>query len=209
MGARGELLEREKDGWFKGVDCIVSSFLLNFDLDFVLDYFLVILLLIFWVQSDNYWLNTRTPALRNIKRRRKYSYINTNALKNLARSTRNSTTASRTWLNTRTPALTYGLRGLVYLKLTVSGPGRDLHSGVCRLSSLLFPRTYSITSLIYAISSSYIFTYLTRSPGVFGRTVHEPMTDLISLMSRLIDPAGNIPVPGVDDMGQAAAVEEQ
>lgn len=27
------------------------------------------------------------------------------------------------------PALTYGLRGLVYLEATVTGPGRDLHSG--------------------------------------------------------------------------------
>ncbi|KAJ7920592.1 hypothetical protein B0H13DRAFT_2230755 [Mycena leptocephala] len=99
-----ELVERERDGWFKGVD---------------------------FVQSDNYWLNTRTPAL------------------------------------------TYGLRGLVYFKLTVSGPGRDLHS------------------------------------GVFGRTVHEPMTDLISLMSRLVDSAGNILVPGVDDMVQAAGMEER
>ncbi|KAJ7927766.1 hypothetical protein B0H13DRAFT_2653352 [Mycena leptocephala] len=71
------------------------------------------------------------------------------------------------WLNTRTPAHTYGLRGLVYFKLTISGPGTELHS------------------------------------------VHEPMTDLISLMSRLVDSAGNILVPGVDDMMQAAGVEER
>ncbi|KAJ7825080.1 hypothetical protein B0H13DRAFT_2375126 [Mycena leptocephala] len=89
------------------------------------------------------------------------------------RSTRNSTTVSRTWLNTRTPALIYGLKGLVYLKLTVSGPGRDLHY------------------------------------GVFGRTVYEPITDLISLLSRLVDPAGNILVPGVDDTVPAVAVEER
>ncbi|TFK29507.1 CNDP dipeptidase [Coprinopsis marcescibilis] len=68
------------------------------------------------------------------------------------------------WLNTRTPVLTYGLRGLTYFKLTVSGPGRDLHS------------------------------------GVFGRTVHEPMTDLVHLMGRLVDTQGNILVPGVDEM---------
>jgi len=99
------LVVREKDGWFKDVDCVCIS--------------------------DNYWLNTRTPAL------------------------------------------TYGLRGLVYFKLTVSGPARDLHS------------------------------------GVFGRTVHEPMTDLISLMSGLVDPAGNILIPGVDDMVKAADAEER
>ncbi|KDQ12420.1 hypothetical protein BOTBODRAFT_34393 [Botryobasidium botryosum FD-172 SS1] len=34
------------------------------------------------------------------------------------------------WLNDRTPCITYGLRGITYYKLTVSGPGRDLHSGV-------------------------------------------------------------------------------
>jgi hypothetical protein len=37
------------------------------------------------------------------------------------------------WLNIRMPALTYGLRGLVYFKLTMSGLGRDLHSGACML----------------------------------------------------------------------------
>ncbi|KAJ7834379.1 hypothetical protein B0H14DRAFT_2798608 [Mycena olivaceomarginata] len=99
-----ELVEREKDGWFKGVDCMCIS--------------------------DNYWLNTRTPVL------------------------------------------TYGLRGLVYFKINVSGPGRDLHS------------------------------------GVFGRTVHEPMTDLIALMGRLVTSAGDILVPGVDDMVSAADAEE-
>lgn len=32
------------------------------------------------------------------------------------------------WLNTRTPCLTYGLRGIAYFKITVSGPASDLHS---------------------------------------------------------------------------------
>ncbi|KAK2460830.1 hypothetical protein APHAL10511_007300 [Amanita phalloides] len=68
------------------------------------------------------------------------------------------------WLNTRTPVLTYGLRGLAYFKVTVSGPARDLHS------------------------------------GVLGRAVHEPMTDLILLMSKLVDSKGNILIPGVEDM---------
>lgn len=69
--------------------------------------------------------------------------------------------------------LTYGLRGLTYFKVTVSGPGRDLHS------------------------------------GVFGRTVHEPMTDLIHLMGRLVDTQGNILVPGVDEMVPPADDEEK
>ncbi|KAJ7670028.1 hypothetical protein DFH06DRAFT_1372707 [Mycena polygramma] len=107
LGSEGldELVVREKDGWFKDVDCVCIS--------------------------DNYWLNTRTPAL------------------------------------------TYGLRGLMYFTIHVSGPARDLHS------------------------------------GVFGRTVHEPMTDLISLMSRLVDPQGNILIPGVDDMVSPADAEER
>ncbi|KAH8112256.1 CNDP dipeptidase [Phellopilus nigrolimitatus] len=68
------------------------------------------------------------------------------------------------WLNTRTPCLTYGLRGITYYKLTISGPTRDLHS------------------------------------GAYGRAVHEPMTDLITLMSKLVTPQGDILVPGVEDL---------
>ncbi|CAL1717401.1 unnamed protein product [Somion occarium] len=34
------------------------------------------------------------------------------------------------WLNTRTPCLTYGLRGIAYYQIIVSGPGSDLHSGM-------------------------------------------------------------------------------
>ncbi|KAJ6545623.1 hypothetical protein B0H19DRAFT_1267023 [Mycena capillaripes] len=51
------------------------------------------------------------------------------------------------WLNTRTLALTYGLRGLVYLKITASGPGHVLHSGT-------FGRTVHepMASLIFLMS---------------------------------------------------------
>ena len=55
----------------------------------------------------------------------------------------------------------------------VSGPARDLHS------------------------------------GVFGRTVHEPMTDLVNLLAKLVAPDGRILVPGVDDMVGAADNEER
>ncbi|MCJ1320744.1 hypothetical protein MMC15_006085 [Xylographa vitiligo] len=34
------------------------------------------------------------------------------------------------WLGTEKPCLTYGLRGVNYYSLTISGPGQDLHSGV-------------------------------------------------------------------------------
>jgi len=39
--------------------------------------------------------------------------------------------------------------------------------------------------------------------------VHEPMTDLIKLMSKLVDPDGKILIPGVDDMVEAASEEEK
>ncbi|KAJ6473880.1 hypothetical protein C8R45DRAFT_1217526, partial [Mycena sanguinolenta] len=70
-----------------------------------------------------------------------------------------------------TPAFTYGLRGLVYYKITVSGPG----SVPCLPSS-----------------------------RVFGCTVHEPLTDLVSSW-----PDGTILVPGVDDMVSIADAEER
>jgi hypothetical protein len=45
--------------------------------------------------------------------------------------------------------------------------------------------------------------------GVFGRTVHEPMTDLIALMSKLVSPDGKILIPGVEEMVEAASDEEK
>ncbi|OJT11867.1 Cys-Gly metallodipeptidase dug1 [Trametes pubescens] len=77
------------------------------------------------------------------------------------------------WQNTRTPCLTYGLRGIAFFHMTVSGPGRDLHS------------------------------------GGFGRVVHEPMTDLIFLMGRLVAPDGTILIPGVEDMIAPPDAEER
>jgi Cys-Gly metallodipeptidase DUG1 len=117
--------KKGKDGWFDKVDCvcIVSGDLRNLQCQDLMPLRIS--------QSDNYWLNTRTPAI------------------------------------------TYGLRGLTYFKINVSGPARDLHS------------------------------------GVFGRTVHEPMTDLIKLMSKLVEPDGKILIPGVDDMVEAASEEEK
>lgn len=64
------------------------------------------------------------------------------------------------------------MRGLTYFQIIVSGPGRDLHS------------------------------------GVFGRTVHEPMTDLIKILSSLVDPNGKILIPGVEEMVDVAGEEE-
>ncbi|KIY69896.1 CNDP dipeptidase [Cylindrobasidium torrendii FP15055 ss-10] len=77
------------------------------------------------------------------------------------------------WLNTRTPVITYGLRGVSYYKIDITGPARDLHS------------------------------------GVFGGTIHEPMTDLVLLMSKLVDVKGKILVPGVYDMVTSADADER
>lgn len=62
---------------------------------------------------------------------------------------------------------------MVYMFVEVSGPARDLHS------------------------------------GVFGRTVHEPMTDLIALLEKLVAPDGRILVPGVDEMINPPDSEEK
>ncbi|TCD67363.1 hypothetical protein EIP91_010203 [Steccherinum ochraceum] len=34
------------------------------------------------------------------------------------------------WLNARSPIVTYGLRGIAYFEVTITGPGQDLHSGM-------------------------------------------------------------------------------
>ncbi|KAL8281066.1 hypothetical protein RQP46_006424 [Phenoliferia psychrophenolica] len=77
------------------------------------------------------------------------------------------------WLGTTSPCLTYGLRGLAYFKVSVSGPGVDLHS------------------------------------GVFGGTVHEPMTDLFAVFSKLVTPQGKILVPGIADKVAPLTAEEK
>nr|KAJ3422862.1 hypothetical protein HK105_005946 [Polyrhizophydium stewartii] len=75
------------------------------------------------------------------------------------------------WLGTTKPCLTYGLRGVSYFMLTVSGPGKDLHSG-----------------LTLALDQ-----------------VHEPMTDLIHLMHKLVTPEGKI----LDDVAPVTADEDK
>ncbi|CAL1709499.1 unnamed protein product [Somion occarium] len=76
------------------------------------------------------------------------------------------------WLNTRTPCVTYGLRGIAYYQITISGPGSDLHS------------------------------------GIYGGAVFEPMTALITLMSKLVAIDGHILIPGVYDGVSAADADE-
>ena len=45
--------------------------------------------------------------------------------------------------------------------------------------------------------------------GVFGGTVHEPMTDLVLLMSKLVSPNGRIQIPGIyDDVAPVTPEED-
>ncbi|GAA5843892.1 hypothetical protein JCM3766R1_005955 [Sporobolomyces carnicolor] len=77
------------------------------------------------------------------------------------------------WLGTESPCLTYGLRGLAYFSVNVSGPRADLHS------------------------------------GVFGALVHEPMTDLFALFSKLVTPQGEILIPGINEKVAPLTEEER
>lgn len=45
--------------------------------------------------------------------------------------------------------------------------------------------------------------------GVFGGTVHEPMTDLFHLFSKLVSPTGEILVPGVNELTAPLTDEEK
>jgi Cys-Gly metallodipeptidase DUG1 len=67
----------------------------------------------------------------------------------------------------------YGLRGLSYFKVSISGPKSDLHS------------------------------------GIFGGSVHEPMTDLFSLFSKLVTPSGRILIPGISESVAPLTEEER
>ena len=77
------------------------------------------------------------------------------------------------WLGVDSPCITYGLRGLAYFSVNVSGPKADLHS------------------------------------GVFGNTVHEPMTDLFALFSKLVTPQGKILIPGINEKVAPLTEEER
>lgn len=77
------------------------------------------------------------------------------------------------WVGDDKPCITYGLRGCNYYSITISGPGKDLHS------------------------------------GVFGGATHEPMTDLVTLLSKLVDTKGTILIPGIKDLVAPLSDEEK
>ncbi|GMR33945.1 hypothetical protein PMAYCL1PPCAC_04140, partial [Pristionchus mayeri] len=77
------------------------------------------------------------------------------------------------WLGKMKPCLTYGLRGICYYKVEVSGPKQDLHS------------------------------------GVYGGTLHEPMTDLVWMLSQLLSNGGEILIPGLAELVAPLTAEER
>ncbi|KAJ5219793.1 hypothetical protein N7468_008997 [Penicillium chermesinum] len=45
--------------------------------------------------------------------------------------------------------------------------------------------------------------------GVFGGSAHEPMTDLVNVLSKLVDAQGNILIPGIMDLVEPVTEEEK
>ncbi|OAT09269.1 cytosolic nonspecific dipeptidase [Blastomyces gilchristii SLH14081] len=45
--------------------------------------------------------------------------------------------------------------------------------------------------------------------GVFGGTAHEPMTDLVNLLSKLVDAQGNILIPGINELVAPVSEDEK
>jgi Cys-Gly metallodipeptidase DUG1 len=69
--------------------------------------------------------------------------------------------------------------------------------------------------LTYGLRGVSYFSLSIKGPGqdlhsgVFGGTVHEPMTDLVNIMSRLVQPDGKILIPGImDDVAPLTEDEE-
>lgn len=81
----------------------------------------------------------------------------------------------------------YGLRGISYFKVTVSGPKQDLHSGVFGTLNDLEAESWSRINWL-------------PDPWSIGGTVHEPLTDLFHLFSKLVSPQGEILVPGLKNV---------
>ncbi|KAJ3098012.1 hypothetical protein HDU97_004372 [Phlyctochytrium planicorne] len=70
--------------------------------------------------------------------------------------------------------------------------------------------------LTYGLRGISYFTLEIKGPnkdlhsGVFGGTVHEPMTDLFAIMSKLVSPDGKILIPGIyDDVAPVTDQEDK
>ncbi|KAI2971138.1 hypothetical protein CBS147323_2934 [Aspergillus niger] len=74
------------------------------------------------------------------------------------------------WLTTRKPCLTYGLRDISYFTITIAQKPLLGHEPVPLHS------------------------------GIYRGTVHEPMTELVIMLSKLADSNGNILIPGINGL---------
>jgi Cys-Gly metallodipeptidase DUG1 len=83
------------------------------------------------------------------------------------------------WLTTKTPAVTYGLRGIMYYKVTVNGPLKDLHSGV--YGGMVYEPLAILTKLLASLTSSD-GTILV--PGV--NELVEPLTSIELFVTSLL-----------------------
>lgn len=81
--------------------------------------------------------------------------------------------ADNYWITTKYPCLTYGLRGINYFRVTITGAPKQLHS------------------------------------GIYGGAIAEPMTDLFSLFSKLVDNKGKILIPGINDLVEELTENEK
>ncbi|KAK2797369.1 hypothetical protein FQN51_008540 [Onygenales sp. PD_10] len=69
--------------------------------------------------------------------------------------------------------------------------------------------------LTYGLRGCNYYSLVVSGPGqdlhsgVFGGTAHEPMTDLVTLLSKLVDSKGNIQIPGIKDLVAPLTEEEQ
>ncbi|GIC94720.1 uncharacterized protein Aud_002049 [Aspergillus udagawae] len=82
------------------------------------------------------------------------------------------------WLTSRKPCLTYGLRGINYFTITIAQKPLPGRTPVPLHS------------------------------GIYGGTVHEPMTELVIMLSKLADSKGNILVSGINGLVDNVTSEE-
>ncbi|KGO57404.1 Peptidase M20 [Penicillium expansum] len=81
--------------------------------------------------------------------------------------------ADNYWNTAKCPCLTYGLRGINYFRVAITGAPKQLHS------------------------------------GIYGGAVAEPMTDLFSLFSKLVNNEGQILILGINDQVEPLTEKEK
>ncbi|KAG8934839.1 hypothetical protein FRC03_009505 [Tulasnella sp. 419] len=108
-----------------------------------------------------------------------------------------------------------GSEGLDDLIKAEAGPGKYFHGvdAVCISDNYwLNDRTPCLT---YGLRGLSYFGIVVAGPardlhsGVFGNMVHEPMTDLVTLLSKLVKPSGEILIPGLDELVAPLTEEEK